>query len=33
MAAMDTYATAEELLEAVFTVRSVLRLYDEGELP
>jgi hypothetical protein len=32
-AATDTHATTEELLEAVFSVRSVLRLYNEGQLP
>jgi hypothetical protein len=26
-------ATIEELLEAVFSVRSVPRLYNEGQLP
>jgi hypothetical protein len=29
-AAMDKHATIEELLEAVFSVWSVLRLYIEG---
>jgi hypothetical protein len=33
MAATDTYATIEELLEALLSVRSVLRLYNEGQLP
>jgi hypothetical protein len=33
MAATDTHATTEELLEAVVSVRSVPRLYNEGELP
>jgi hypothetical protein len=32
MAAKDTPATIEELLEAVFSVRSVSRLYDEDQL-
>jgi hypothetical protein len=32
MAATDTYATIEELLEAVFCVRSVPRLYNEDQL-
>jgi hypothetical protein len=32
MAATDTHATIEELLEAVFFVRSVPRLYKEGLL-
>jgi hypothetical protein len=26
------HATTEELLEAVFSVRSMLRLYNEGQL-
>jgi hypothetical protein len=33
MAVTDTHATTEELLEAVFSVRSVTRLYNEGKLP
>jgi hypothetical protein len=33
MAATDTHATREELLEAVFSVRFVPRLYNEGQLP
>jgi hypothetical protein len=33
MAATVTYATIEELLEAVFSVRSVLTLYNEIQLP
>jgi hypothetical protein len=33
MAATNTQATTEELLEAVFSVRFVLRLYNEGQLP
>jgi hypothetical protein len=33
MAATDTHATIEELLEAVFSVLSVPRLYNEGQLP
>jgi hypothetical protein len=32
MAATDTHATIEELLEAVFSVRSVPRLYNESQL-
>jgi hypothetical protein len=32
MAATDMHATIEELLEAVFSVRSVPRLYNEGRL-
>jgi hypothetical protein len=32
MAAKDMHATREELLEAVFSVRSVSRLYNEGKL-
>jgi hypothetical protein len=32
MAATDTHATIEELLEAVFTMRSVPRLYNEEQL-
>jgi hypothetical protein len=32
MAATDMHTT-EELLEVVFSVRSVLRLYNEGQLP
>jgi hypothetical protein len=33
MAATDTYATIEELLEAVFSVRSMPTLYNEVQLP
>jgi hypothetical protein len=33
MAATDTHVTMEMLLEAVFSVRSVPRLYNEGQLP
>jgi hypothetical protein len=33
MAATDTHTTIEELLEAVFSVRSVRRLYNEDQLP
>jgi hypothetical protein len=33
MAAADTYATVEELLEAVFSMQSIPRLYNEGQLP
>jgi hypothetical protein len=33
MAATDTHATIEELLEAAFSVRSVTRLYVEDQLP
>jgi hypothetical protein len=33
MAERDTHATIEELLEAVFSVRSVPRLYNEDQLP
>jgi hypothetical protein len=33
MAATDTHPTIEELLEAVFSVRSVPRPYNEGQLP
>jgi hypothetical protein len=32
MATTDTQATIEELLEAVFSVLSVPRLYNEGQL-
>jgi hypothetical protein len=32
MAATDRHATIEELLEAVFSVRSVPSLYNEGQL-
>jgi hypothetical protein len=32
MAATDVRATVEELLEAVFFVRSMPRLYDEKQL-
>jgi hypothetical protein len=32
MAATDKHATIEELLEAVFAVRSVPRLYKEEQL-
>jgi hypothetical protein len=33
MVATDTHATTEELLEAVFSVRSVSGLYNDGQLP
>jgi hypothetical protein len=33
MAAADTHETIKELLEAVFSLRSVPRLYDEEQLP
>jgi predicted methyltransferase len=33
VATTDTYATVEELLEAVFSERSVLKLYNEDQLP
>jgi hypothetical protein len=33
MAATGKHATIAELLEAVFSVRSVPRLYNEGQLP
>jgi hypothetical protein len=33
MAARGTQATIEELLEAVFSVQSVPRLYNKGQLP
>jgi hypothetical protein len=33
IAATDTHATIEELLEAVFPVRSVPSLYNEDQLP
>jgi hypothetical protein len=33
MAATDTHATIEELLEAVLSVRSVPKLYNQGQLP
>jgi hypothetical protein len=33
MAAIDTHGTIEELLEAVFSVRSMPRLYNEDQLP
>jgi hypothetical protein len=33
MVATDTHATIEELLEAVFSVRSLPRLYNEDQLP
>jgi hypothetical protein len=32
MASTDTHATIQELLEAVFCVRSVPRLHNEGQL-
>jgi hypothetical protein len=32
MTATDTHATIEELLEAVFSVRSLPRLYNESQL-
>jgi hypothetical protein len=33
MVATDTHVTIEELLEAVFSVKSVPRLFNEGQLP
>jgi hypothetical protein len=33
MAAKDTHATIEDLLETVFSLRSVPRLYNEGKMP
>jgi hypothetical protein len=33
MAATDMHATIEELLEAVFSMQSMPRLYNEGQLP
>jgi hypothetical protein len=33
MAEIDPHATIEELLEAMFSVRSVPRLYNEDQLP
>jgi hypothetical protein len=33
MAVTDTHATIEELVEAVVSVRSVPRLYNEDQLP
>jgi hypothetical protein len=33
MASTDTYARIEELLEAIFSVQSVPRLYNEGQMP
>jgi hypothetical protein len=33
MAATDRHPTIEELLEEVFSVRSVPRAYNEGQLP
>jgi hypothetical protein len=33
MAEKDMSATLEKLLETVFLLRSVLRLYNEGKLP
>jgi hypothetical protein len=33
MSAADTHATIEELLEAVLSVRSVPKQYNEGQLP
>jgi hypothetical protein len=33
MVATDTHTTIEELLEVVFSERSVSRLYNEGQLP
>jgi hypothetical protein len=33
MAATGTYETIEELLEAVFFVWSVPRIYNEGQMP
>jgi hypothetical protein len=32
MTATDTHATIEELLEALFSVRSVPRIYNDGQL-
>jgi hypothetical protein len=32
MAATDTHTTTEDLLEVVFSVRSMLRLYNAGQL-
>jgi hypothetical protein len=32
MASTDTHASKEELLEVVLSVRSVTRLYNEGQL-
>jgi hypothetical protein len=33
MAAKDMHATTQELLEALFSVQSMPRLYIEGQLP
>jgi hypothetical protein len=33
MVATDMHTTTEELLKVVFSVKSVLRLYNEGQLP
>jgi hypothetical protein len=33
MSASGTHATIEELLEALFSVRSIPRLYNESQLP
>jgi hypothetical protein len=33
MAAADTHATTEELLESVSSLPSIPRLYNKGELP
>jgi hypothetical protein len=33
MAGTDMHATTEELMEAMFSVRSVPRLYNEGQPP
>jgi hypothetical protein len=33
LAPTDTHVTTEELLEEVFSVRSLPRLYNEGQLP
>jgi hypothetical protein len=33
MVETNTHVTIEELLEAVFSVRSVPKLYNEGQLP
>jgi hypothetical protein len=33
MAATDMYATTEELLEEVFSMRPMPKLYNEGQLP
>jgi hypothetical protein len=33
MVATDTHATIEKMFKAVLSVRSVTRLYNEGQLP